>query len=232
MVLKNPPPPSMMLWAAELPRAAWSVVSWPRHRASLAGAPRGDGATVMLLPGLFNSDRANFVMRRYLTRLGYRVEGWGLGRNLGARTVGTDAGRLIERLDRLCAETGPIALVGVSLGGVIARLIAHERPDLVRAVVTISAPFAGLGRSTNLWRVFELMTGERIDDPALIERCARIATPLPVPATAIWSASDGLVAGDICRTDACRSVEINSSHLGVHIKPETLLAIARALAEP
>ncbi|MES3083770.1 hypothetical protein [Sphingomonas faeni] len=36
----------------------------------------------MVLPGLFNTDRSNFVMRGYLKRLGYRATGWGLGRNL------------------------------------------------------------------------------------------------------------------------------------------------------
>lgn len=232
MVLKHLPPPSKALWAAEFPRAAWSVVTWPRHRASLARAPRGDGSAVMLLPGLFNSDRSNFAMRRYLIRLGYRAEGWGLGRNFGARTIGPDAARLIRRVERLCAETGPVTLVGVSLGGIIARLVAHDRSDLVRAVITISAPFAGSGRSTNVWRAFEIATGERLDDPAVIARSARIATPPPVPTTAIWSASDGLVAGAICRDETCRSIEIRSSHVGVQLRPETLLAVAKALAEP
>lgn len=231
MVLSDTSPPSRALWAAELPRAAWSLVTWPRHRASLAGAPRGDGRSVMLLPGLFNSDRSNFVMRRYLRRLGYRAEGWGLGRNFGARTVGADGARLVRRIERLCGANGPVTLVGVSLGGIIARLMAHERPDLVRAVITISAPFAGPARSTRVWRAFELMTGERIDDPAVIARSARIATPPPTPTTAIWSASDGLVAGASCRDDAGRSVEIRSGHLGVQLRPETLLAVATALAE-
>lgn len=230
MVL-NPGPPSKALWAAELPRAAWTVATWWRHRHRLAAAPRGDGQAVMLLPGMFNTDRSNFVMRRFLQRLGYRVEGWGLGRNLGVRTVGTDGALLIARLERLRAEAGPVTLVGVSLGGVIARFVAHERPDLVGGVITVSAPFAGSGRSTNVWRAFELMTGERIDDPAVAARSARIAAPLPMPTTALWSASDGLVAGEICRDDMSRSIEIRSSHLGVQVKPETLLAVARALAD-
>lgn len=230
MVL-NPGPPSKTLWAAELPRAAWTVATWWRHRGLLATAPRGDGRTVMLLPGLFNTDRSNFVLRRYLQRLGYRVEGWGLGRNLGVRTVGENAKILIAEAERLYAEAGPITLVGVSLGGIIARLVAHERPDLIGGVITVSSPFAGSGRSTNVWLAFQLMTGERLDDPAVIARSARIAAPLAVPTTALWSASDGLVAGEICRDNYCTSVEIRSSHLGVQVKPEALLAIARALAD-
>ncbi|HEX8553692.1 MAG TPA: alpha/beta fold hydrolase [Sphingomonas sp.] len=137
--------PSKLLWAAEDPRAAWMVATWWRHRATMAAVPRGDGRAVMLLPGLFNGDRSNIVLRRYLTRLGYRAQGWGLGRNLGVRTVGTDADRLIARVAVLAAEAGPVTLIGVSLGGIMARLVAHRRPDLVRAVITVASPYAGSG---------------------------------------------------------------------------------------
>ncbi len=216
-------PPSKVLWAAELPRAAWMVATWLRHRRALASAPRGDGRAVMLLPGLFNSDRSNFVLRRFLTGLGYRAQGWGLGRNLGVRTVGTDGERLIAAVEALAAGAGPVTLVGVSLGGILARLVAHRRPELVREVVTIASPFAGSGKATNVWRAFEWVTGERLDDPAVVARSTAIARPLPVPATAIWSASDGLVAGAICRDDDCRSVEVRSGHLGVQMRPQVLL---------
>lgn len=225
----GPRAPSKLLWAAELPRAAWTVASWPRHRAALAAAPRGDGRTIMLLPGLLNTDRSTAVLRRYLARLGYDAHGWGLGRNFGARTIGTDAERLIPRIEALAAA-GPVTLIGVSLGGMIARLVAHRAPALVREVVTISSPFAGPGKATNVWRTFEWATGERLADPAVIGRSALIARPLPVPATAIWSRSDGLVAGAICRDDSVRAIEVSSSHLGVQIKPEVLLAVARVLA--
>ncbi|MBJ6121324.1 alpha/beta hydrolase [Sphingomonas sp. BT553] len=222
-------PPSKTLWAAELPRAAWMVATWPRHRAALARAPQGDGRPVMLLPGLFNSDRSNAVMRGFLNRIGYRAVGWGLGRNLGVRSVGADAEHLIARVGALAAAAGPVTLIGVSLGGIMARLVAHERPDLVREVITVSSPFAGDGRSTNVWRAFQWFTGERLDNPAVIARSERIAGDLPVPATAIWSRSDGLVAGQICHDDRCRAIEVRSSHLGVQLKPEVLLAIAGVL---
>lgn len=220
-------PPSKRLWAAELPRAAWSLATWPRHRAALAAVPRGDGRRVILLPGLFNTDLSLTVMRRHLIRLGYRAEGWGLGRNLGVRTVGPDAERLRARI----ASVGePVSLVGVSLGGILARLVAHRHPELVREVVTIASPYAGDPRATNVWRAFELATGERLDDPVVRARMAEVARPLPVPATAIWSASDGLVRGAICHDPHTRSVEVRSSHYLVQLRPEVLIAVAEALA--
>lgn len=188
----------------------------------------------MLLPGLFNTDRSNAILRRHLGRLGHDAHGWELGRNLGARTIGRDGHRLIARVAALADRTGePVALVGVSLGGMMARLIAHRRPDLVRQVVTVASPYAGDPRATNVWRAFEWMTGERLSDPAVVARSAEIARPLPVPATAIWSRSDGLVNGLICHAadePGCRAVEIRSSHLGVQIRPDVLRIVAEALA--
>jgi pimeloyl-ACP methyl ester carboxylesterase len=224
-------PPSKALWAAELPRAAWMVATWWRHRALLAGAAKGDARAIMLLPGLFNSDRSNFALGRYLRALGYTCEGWGLGRNLGVRTVGHDAVRLIPRIEALAARHGPVTLIGVSLGDIIARLVALRRPDLVREVISIASPYAGSAKATNVWRAFEWVTGERLDDPAVIARSAELAGDLPVPATAIWSRSDGLVAGGICRHDPARSIEVSSSHLGVQLRPQVLRAVADVLAQ-
>jgi pimeloyl-ACP methyl ester carboxylesterase len=223
-------PPSKALWAAELPRAAWMVATWWRHRALLAAAPRGDGRAVMVLPGLFNSDRSNFALRRYLNGLGYNCVGWGFGRNLGIRTVGQEAAKLIARVEALAAQHGPVTLIGVSLGGIMARLVAVRRPDLVREVITVASPYAGSGKATNVWRAFEWVTGERLDDPAVIARSAELAGPLPVPATAIWSRSDGLVAGAICRDDGAQCIEVRSSHLGVQLRPEVLRVVADVLA--
>jgi len=223
------PPPSKALWAAELPRALWMGVTWWRHRALLAAAPEGDGRTVMVLPGLVNTDKATVVLRRYLTGKGYRVHDWGLGRNLGIRSVGPDAGRLIARLESL-ADNGPVTLIGISLGGIIARMVAQARPDLVAGVITIASPYAGPARATNVWRAFEHLTGERVDDPAVLARSAAIAGPLPCPSAAIWSRSDGLVAGNICRDDTTPAVEVTSSHLWVQHRPQVLAAVATILA--
>ncbi|WP_245646880.1 alpha/beta fold hydrolase [Sphingomonas soli] len=195
--------------------------------------PPGDGRPVLVLPGLFNADRSNIVLRHMLRKLGYRAYGWGLKRNLGVRTVGSENERLIARIAEIHSEAGEkVTLVGISLGGILARLAAHRHPELVREVITISSPFAGPPTATNVWRQFEWLTGEKISDAAVIARREEAAKPLPVPATAIWSRSDGLVNGLICRepeTAKAHAIEISSSHLFVQMKPETLRAVARIL---
>ena len=231
--ITDPGPPSKLLWAAELPRAAWTVARYGMLRARPDDSPRGDGRPILVLPGLFNSDRSNYALQQYLRSLGYVVRGWGMGRNLGARTIGHDGERLLEQIRVLHAEHGvPVTLIGVSLGGMMARLAAQRLPDLVREVITVSSPFAGNPRSTNVWRAFEWVTGDRIDSDATREWVAEIGAPLPMPSTAIWSASDGLVNGLICHAPDdphCRDIEVRSSHLGVQLNPDVLRMIADVL---
>ncbi|WP_239987560.1 esterase/lipase family protein [Sphingosinithalassobacter portus] len=227
-------PPPRHLFLAELPRAAMMLGSFALSQGRLNAAPRGDGRPVLVLPGLGNTDNTTIVMRRWLKKIGYRSYGWELGRNRGARTIGSDGNRLEARLEAIYADAGaPVTLVGISLGGIMARMMAHRRSELVREVVTLSSPFAGPPTATNVWRAFQWLSGEKIDDPAVIANRAEAAAPLPVPSTAIWSASDGFVNGAICREadgGAGRSIEIESGHLGVHMHPDAMLAIAQALA--
>jgi pimeloyl-ACP methyl ester carboxylesterase len=189
----------------------------------------------MLLPGLGNSDRSNFVLARYLRSLGYRAEGWGLGRNFGVRTVGPEAEKLLARIRKLAERMGePVTLVGVSLGGMLARLAAHRLPEQVREVITIASPYAGDPRATNVWRIYEWVSGERLDTEAARARLQEMGQPLPVPATAIWSRNDGLVNGLACHAPAepgLRTIEIPGSHMGVQLRPRVMRAVADVLGE-
>ena len=226
-------PPSKLLWAIELPRAFAGVPQLIAARQRLMAMPRGDGRPVMLLPGLVNSDRSNVVLRRYLNALGYRAEGWGLGRNFGGKAIGAEGEMLFDRIRRRHAETGErVTLIGVSLGGIMARLAAHRVTDAVREVITISSPYAGHPHATNVWRVFEFVSGEKVDADTVVRHRAEVLAPLPVPATAIWSRSDGLVNGMICRVEdepGCRAIEVRSSHLWVQMRAEVLEAVAGVL---
>ncbi len=223
-------PPPRLAFALESARAAWTLAELTAFRTR--GLPRGDGRPVLIAPGLFNSDRSNLVLRAMLRRLGYRPHGWALGRNFGVRSVGAEAERLVARVEAVARDAGqPVTLIGISLGGIMSRILAHRRPELVRGVITISSPFAGPPSATNVWRAFEAVTGERIADPVLAARLEEAARPLPMPSAAIWSRSDGLVNGLICRTEGCRAIEVRSGHLLVQMKPQVLRAVAHLLAE-
>lgn len=226
------PPRGAML--SEWPRAAMRVGLLPFAWRELMAAPRGDGRPVLALPGLVNGDNSNLLLRHYLNALGYRAFPWALGRNLGPRAIGVEGERLFERIAAIHDMTGEtVTLVGVSLGGIMARVAAHRAPDLVREVITVCSPFAGLPTATNVWRVFELASGQRADDPLVRALLEEASEPLPVPSTAIWSRSDGLVNGEVCREPECgnaRSIEVGNGHLLAQMSPEVLRAVAETLA--
>lgn len=216
-----------------MPRALFDIAALLPRRRMLDAAPKGDGRPVMLLPGLVNGDLSMAIMRRYLRRLGYDAVGWELGRNLGMRAIGAEGALLLGRVASFHERSGEkVTLAGVSLGGIMARFVAHRMPDAVREVITVASPYAGDPRATRVWKAYERLSGERIDDPMAIALRAEIARPLPVPATAIWSRSDGLVNGLICHAPdepGLRCIEVRSSHIGVQMRPEVLRAIADVL---
>lgn len=126
----------------------------------------------------------------------------------------------------------PVTLIGVSLGGMLARLAAHRLPGNVREVITIASPYAGDPRATNIWRIYEWVSGERLDGADSRARLAELRAPLPVPATAIWSRNDGLVNGMACHVTGeprLRIIEISGSHMGVQLRPRVLRSVADVL---
>ncbi|HEX7436844.1 MAG TPA: alpha/beta hydrolase, partial [Caldimonas sp.] len=151
------PPPSRLLMLME-GRAVLGLAAFYAALPWLRTAPPGDGHPVMVLPGLAASDASTGPLRGYLAKLGYAVQGWELGRNLGRRQV-VDL-HLVPRLRELCARTGrSVSLVGWSLGGILAREMAKRAPQDVRLVITLGSPFAGGGRASNVARLLEAVSG-------------------------------------------------------------------------
>ena len=187
-------------------RALWEAGALLPALPLLALAPRGDGHPVLVLPGFMASDRSTAILRRFLAGLGYRVHGWNLERNLGPTPEIREG--LVARLREVAAEGRRVSLVGWSLGGVYARELARRFPSSVRLVITLGSPFR---------------------DPR--ERVAE----LPVPATAVYSRSDGIVPWRRCVDDEGarrESVEVDSSHLGMGHHPRVLMIVADRLAQP
>jgi pimeloyl-ACP methyl ester carboxylesterase len=224
-------PSSLLLltepWRSVLELGALTV-SAPR----LARAPRGDGHPVLVVPGLLASDASTVVLRRFLTRLGYRTAGWGMGLNVGPTS--DVVRRLPDRLRELSDRYDqPVSVIGWSLGGIYARALASRLPEQVRQVITLGSPYAtevpGQTHADAAYR----MLSRRHYVPAT-GRGPGVAAALDVPTTSIYSRMDGIVSWRVCREDVAdrrESIAIPASHLGFGHNPTALWVVADRLAQ-
>ncbi|UJJ33078.1 esterase/lipase family protein [Halopseudomonas maritima] len=222
--------PSLLLQMMEL-RApyelAGTMMLWPLLRA----APRGDGHAVLVLPGLLAHDRSTALLRRFLKQRGYAPHGWEQGNNLGPR-AGVLEG-LIGRLDALHASSGGrVSVVGWSLGGIYARMLANERPEAVRNVIMLGSPIGGQPRASNAWRLYERVSGRRADD---VSDWVRAEHNESVPSTSIYTETDGVVAWRNslqASGEMAENIRVHASHLGLGVNAAVLYAVADRLAQP
>src|SRR4029077_13752290 len=224
-------PPSLFLMFAE-GRALFELNSSLLLSPLLMRAPRGDGHPVLALPGFLASDLSMAPMRRYLKELGYDTYAWNMGRNFGG--VASKREALRNLLTRIHETAGrKVSLVGWSLGGIYARDLALQLPDMVRSVITLGSPFTNDVRATNATRLYEALSGEGIDDNPEIQKA--IAGDLPVPATSIYSRTDGIVnwhTSMLRPSETAGNIEVYfASHVGLGVNPAALWAVADRLAQ-
>jgi pimeloyl-ACP methyl ester carboxylesterase len=213
-------PPSLLLMLAEA-RAVLELNSSLLLSPLLMRAPRGDGHPVLTLPGFLASDLSMAPMRRYLKELGYDAYAWNMGRNFGG--VGSKRGALRDLVIRIHETTGrKVSIIGWSLGGIYARDLALQLPDMVRSIITLGSPFAN-----------DALSGEGIDDIPEIRKA--IAGDMPVPATSVYSRTDGIVnwRTSVLRPSAtAENIEVHlASHIGIGVNPAALWAVADRLAQ-
>src|SRR5580765_5312938 len=106
----------------------------------LRAVGRGDRHPVLVLPGFSASDQSTAPLRSIIRSQGYWVHGWRLGRNIGP-TPEIVTG-MIERLQMLNdRHQAKVSVIGWSLGGIYARMMARLYPEAVRQVITLGSPY-------------------------------------------------------------------------------------------
>jgi dienelactone hydrolase len=179
----------------------------------------------MVIPGFIANDRTTLALRRALAEAGWRVHGWRMGWNWGARADTIDC--LRDRLNEISRDS-PVLLVGWSLGGLFAREMARAAPERVRAVVTLGSPFSGDPKQNNVWRLYELVAGHKVENPPV----PRITDKPPVPHLAIWSRKDGIVAPRSARgleNERDKDVELQCTHMGFGVSRRVVRHVAREI---
>jgi pimeloyl-ACP methyl ester carboxylesterase len=190
-----------------------------------AGLPDGDGQVVLVLPGFLTSDMLTRPLREFLEEHGFRTFGWEYGLNIGP-TPGALAHLRNRVRDLSELNEGPIALIGISLGGLLARDLAYDCSDRISHIVTMASPFRLPTAST--FEHLVRLCGPLYDPTVQIER---LAQPLPVPSTAFFTRDDGVVAWESCLSDDhdCLNIEVNGHHMTICRNPAVLTHLVRRL---
>lgn len=209
------------------------------------GVPRGDKSGVVIIPGFLGTDMYLVELNAWLRRIGYRPYFSGIGINAECPNLLIER-RLRETIDQARKQTRrKIHLIGHSLGGIIARAIAHQRPEDIASVITLGSPFRGAVAHGNVLRAAEAV-GKRIREehgPNVLPACytghctcdfvesLRRETPGSVATTAIYTRTDGVVDWRYCITgDPEIDCEVPGTHIGLAFNASVYSTIAERLA--
>lgn len=220
------------------PRAARSHPGGAKRR------PRGDNQPVLLVPGFLAGDATLRPMSHRLRRAGYRTYRSRLHANIRCTQATGEA--LEERVEAIVQRWGrPVAVIGHSLGGLLAKGLAHRRPDLVAGIVTLGSPLLAPG-AVHPVLAFDLMLLARLQQwgfgglmgaDCTSGDCARHSwEELSAPAhdgfvfTSIYSRRDGIVDWHACLDPDATHIAVDSSHVGMAVDRSTHAHVLDGLA--
>jgi pimeloyl-ACP methyl ester carboxylesterase len=195
-------------------------------------AIKGSGQPVLVLPGFMADDHSTFILRQYLKSIGYTSYPWRLGINRK---------RMLDLLPPIARQVRELAkqhkqkvkMVGWSRGGILAREIARDFPDMVERVITIGSPVKGGVNVSSIGSLVKREIGLSSQDLSrLLE--LRQETKIQVPIRAIYSKLDGVVAWKACiddENDDIEHFEIRGSHVGMGSNVEVFRLLSKLLAE-
>jgi pimeloyl-ACP methyl ester carboxylesterase len=210
------------------------------------GVPHGDGSGVVIIPGFLGTDLYLMELHGWLGRIGYRPYFSGIGINADCPNLLIQR-HLNETTERARAETGrKIHLIGHSLGGVIARSVAGQRPRDVASVITLASPIRGTVTSRTVFHAAEAVRlrilqehGRGVLPDCYTGRCTcnfvdSLSRDIPdsMLQTAIYTRHDGIVNWRYCMTrDPAVDFEVPGTHIGMAFNPSAYTIVAERLAK-
>lgn len=209
------------------------------------GVPRGDGSSVLLVPGFLAGDQSLSVMASWLRRIGYRPRRAGIAWNVHCSDAALTSLEVVLQHASMRAGGSKVAIIGHSRGGHFAKALASRHPDLVSRVISLGSglddPFS-ISEPTRLAvegvRRLLARDQQRKQDGCFTMSCLcrysgdfRAPFPASVPLTSIYSKGDGVVRWQACVVPYARCVEVRGSHIGLAFNRHAYREIARTLAD-
>jgi len=237
------------------PRGLWPLLSEARvarellhggHLARWSGARTAGGdRPVLLIPGFLAGDMSLRPLSGWLRNHGYRTYRAQIRSNVSCTRSAID--RLEQRVEVIAdRRESAVALVGHSLGGLLAKGLAARRPDLVSGVVTLGSPLLAPGAVHLVLKVdlAVLASLRRLGLSAVMGadciggECAQLSwseatvgPPPEIPFTSVYSRIDGIVDWRSCLDPLAQHVEVRSSHVGMAVDHSVWRAVSAALAD-
>jgi pimeloyl-ACP methyl ester carboxylesterase len=238
-VIKRPKVP--IAPAARTAREWWSTSArsrWPTP-------PSGNGQPVMLIPGFLAGEASLSRMAAWLQSGGFTCVAPGMRFNVDCLEPAVAA--LEQRLEQAVERHGtPALVIGQSRGGVLGRIIAVRRPDLVEVLVTLGSPVNDpLAIRLCVWpTVGALGSLGAAGVPGLFSlRCLNGACcaqarhdlaksfPTRVHSIALYTRRDEIVRWQACLDPAAQQLEVDATHLGMGLDGAVWQRMATALSE-
>jgi len=210
------------------------------------GVPRGDGSAVVIIPGFLGTDLYLMELHGWLGRIGYRPYFSGIGINAECPNLLVQR-HLNQTIERALTDTERrIHLIGHSLGGVIARAVAGQRPDDVASVITLASPFRSISTSRTVVHATEAIRqrilqehGRGVLPDCYTGRCTckfvdslKRDVPDSMFETAIYTRDDGIVDWRYCMTrNPEADFEVPGTHIGMAFNPSVYTIVADRLAK-
>jgi len=210
------------------------------------GVPRGDDSAVVIIPGFLGTDLYLMELHGWLERIGYRPYFSGIGINAECPNLLVQR-KLNQTIERALMETERrIHLIGHSLGGVIARSVAGQRPDDVASVITLAAPFRSISTGRTVLQATEAIRQRilqehrgRVLPDCYTGRCTcdfvdslKRDVSNSMLETAIYTRDDGIVDWHHCMTRRPGiDFEVPGTHIGMAFNPSAYSIVAERLAK-
>ena len=219
--------------ARSIARENLSVITTRGTRKSrqilIEDGPLGNGMPVILVPGFLTGDWSMRLMATTLKTWGFAPFRSGISLNVGCTNELVD--RLVERVRVISLRRqSPVAIVGWSRGGTLAKLVALQVPDEVSGIVTLVSPNANPLAVSNVV-VRQLRVLNRLNamgakgvmgEDCIHGECAASVEeqlghdfPADVPYVSMYTRSDGVVDWRACLDPEAQLVEVEGTHLGV-----------------
>ena len=212
------------------------------------GLPRGDGRTVLVLPGLFGNDFYLQPLHRWLRRIGYRPASSTLSVNAGCPDrLRTQVETGLRRTRR--RRPGPSALIGHSRGGKLAWASASRLQGEASHLVLLGSPAPAVVAATRLASGVDYakvaaspvaaagrQSLKLLDPDCTVPECGcpytddlRRDLSDDTRVLAIFSRDDQIVAPAACQVPGATNLEVRGTHSGLVYNRAVYPPVARFL---